>query len=95
MSFDCQRTGPRNRKNIALLLNHHLAVNYQLSNIRASVLSLKFLVKIAKVQTQVLRLTTPELKSVWGPFRSATVCFVKVIGFGLWKRRRWGASENA
>jgi len=35
-----------------------------------SVLSQKFLVKIAKGQTPILRLTTPKLKSVWGPFRS-------------------------
>jgi hypothetical protein len=34
------------------------------------VLSLKFFVKIAEGQKQVLRLTTPKLKSVWGPFRS-------------------------
>ena len=33
----------------------------------SSVLSLKFLVKIAKGQKQILRLTTPKLKSVWGP----------------------------
>ena len=36
----------------------------------ASVLSLKFRTKIAKGQMQVLRLTTPKLKYVWGPFRS-------------------------
>jgi hypothetical protein len=50
----------------------------------ASVLSLKFLREIAKGQMQIFRLTTPklhpadedlsagapELKSVWGPFRS-------------------------
>jgi len=36
----------------------------------SSVLSLNFVNKIAKGQMQVLRLTTPKLKSVWGPFRS-------------------------
>ncbi len=35
-----------------------------------TLLSLKFLEKIAKEQTQILRLTTPKLKDVWGPFRS-------------------------
>ena len=33
-----------------------------------SVLSLEFLVKIANIQRQILRLTIPKLKSVWGPF---------------------------
>ena len=32
----------------------------------ASVLSLKFI----EEQTQILRLTTPKLKDVWGPVRS-------------------------
>ena len=36
----------------------------------ASVPSVMLLVKIAKGQTQILRLTTPKLKNVWGPFRS-------------------------
>jgi hypothetical protein len=43
-----------------------------------SVLSLKFLMENAKGQMQIpfgklragFRLTTPKLKSVWGPFRS-------------------------
>ena len=35
-----------------------------------SVLSLMFLVKIANGQMQILRLTTPKLKNVWGPVRS-------------------------
>ena len=33
-------------------------------------LSPNFVCKIAKGQMQVLRLTTPKLKGVWGPFRS-------------------------
>jgi hypothetical protein len=32
------------------------------------VLSQNFVDKIAKEQLQILRLTTPKLKSVWGPF---------------------------
>ena len=36
----------------------------------ARVLSLDFVYKIAKGQPQILRLTTPKLKVVWGPFRS-------------------------
>jgi len=38
--------------------------------VHARVLFLKFLVKIAKGQMQILRLTTPKLKSVWGLFLS-------------------------
>ncbi len=30
----------------------------------------KFLVNIAKGHKKILRLTTPKLESVWGPFRS-------------------------
>ena len=37
---------------------------------QASVVSLKFFVKCVKAQKQILRLTTPELKNVRGPFRS-------------------------
>ena len=36
----------------------------------ASVVSLKFLTLFGVVKKQILRLTTPKLKSVWGPFRS-------------------------
>ncbi len=36
------------------------------SMIEASVVSLRFI----EEQPQILRLTTPKLRSVWGPFRS-------------------------
>ena len=42
----------------------------QYMSIRPSVVSLKFFVKCVKEQKQILRLTTPELKDVRGPFRS-------------------------
>jgi len=53
-------------------LRHGLsrALSKPVYEMETSVLSLKFLVKIAKGQTQILRLTTPKLKGVWGPFRS-------------------------
>jgi hypothetical protein len=34
----------------------------------STVLSLKLLSRIVKDQMQILRLTTPKLKYVWGPF---------------------------
>jgi len=36
----------------------------------ASVVSLRFFVKKPREPKQILRLTTPKLKDVWGPFRS-------------------------
>jgi len=37
--------------------------------------------KFVQEQQQILRLTTRKLKSVWGPFRSATVCICQ----GRWR----------
>ena len=36
--------------------------------IEPGVVSLNFVYKVAKVKMQILRLTTPKQKSVWGPF---------------------------
>jgi hypothetical protein len=50
------------------------------------VVSLKFV----EEQKQILRLTTPELKDVRGPVRSATVWFVKLVRFGAMEKTARG-----
>jgi hypothetical protein len=51
--------GRRSETGVAVIWNHY-----------ANVVSLKILGLNSEVQPQILRLTTPKLKSVWGPFRS-------------------------
>jgi len=45
-------------------------VRYPVKPALSRVLSLEFFVECAKKQKQILRLTTPKLKGVWGPVRS-------------------------